>query len=110
MSTGPRERDWPIDDQWRQMRREHISRLEIIDEHGRAYTRHELFVDMQDDGRTLKLFVRPRKGNYSDPPGVAEGRSSPSVPCGKESHFMAGVFCFGEAGHDGPCLFRPSQP
>lgn len=61
---------WPIDDQWREMRRECISRLEIIDESGRAYTRHELYIDLisvQDNGRTLKLFVRPRRGSYQMP-------------------------------------------
>lgn len=40
---------------------EQVSRLEVIDETGRAYTRWNVsvVVDMQDDGRTLKLLVKP---------------------------------------------------
>ena len=36
-----------------------ITRLEVIDENGRAYTRWDCKVEesVQDDGRTLKLFV-----------------------------------------------------
>lgn len=46
-----------------------ITRLEVIDENGRAYVRTDVLsggsgvrVDMslQDDGRTLKIFVNPR--------------------------------------------------
>lgn len=39
-----------------------VSRVEIIDEKGRAYTRWNVNVEMhlQDDGRTIKLFVKER--------------------------------------------------
>lgn len=38
-----------------------ISRIEVIDENGRAYVRRGLAaaLSIQDDGRTLKLFVEP---------------------------------------------------
>jgi hypothetical protein len=39
---------------------EKITRLEIIDENGRAYVSRDiagLEVHLQDDGRTLKLFI-----------------------------------------------------
>jgi hypothetical protein len=88
--------EWPIDDSWRTMRREYISRVEIIDENGRAYTRHELYIDLisvQDDGLTLKLFVRPRRGTYQAsgeaPSGGAEGRGND--PPGKSTSFTGNV-------------------
>ena len=37
-----------------------VTRLEVIDETGRAYTHHEVRVlqfSLQDDDRTLKIFV-----------------------------------------------------
>lgn len=36
-----------------------ISRFEVIDETGRAYVRYDIDVkvDLQDDGRTLKIFI-----------------------------------------------------
>lgn len=37
-----------------------VTRLEIIDESGRAYVRHNIAkvnVSIQDDGKTLKIFV-----------------------------------------------------
>lgn len=39
--------------------REYITRLEIIDENGRQYSRWNCIIeeDVQDEGRTLKLFV-----------------------------------------------------
>lgn len=40
-----------------------ISRLEVIDEEGRKYVRHDLRIVetmVQDDGRTLKVFVGGR--------------------------------------------------
>lgn len=41
---------------------EDITRLEIIDEKGRAYTRWNCKIELsyQDGGRTLKIFVGPR--------------------------------------------------
>ena len=41
---------------------QYVSRLEVIDETGRAYTQWNCRVESssQDDGRTLKLFVSPR--------------------------------------------------
>lgn len=37
-----------------------VTRLEVIDEHGRTLVRHGVRVELlrQDDGRTLKVFVR----------------------------------------------------
>ena len=40
-----------------------ISRFEVIDETGRAYVKYinnneELYPELQDDGRTLKVFLR----------------------------------------------------
>jgi hypothetical protein len=40
-----------------------ISRFEVIDENGRAYVKYlnnseELYPQLQDDGRTLKIFLR----------------------------------------------------
>lgn len=37
-------------------------RFELIDETGRVYVRYGVGIDMewQDDGQTLKVFVRPR--------------------------------------------------
>lgn len=41
---------------------ENITRVEVIDDKGRAYTRWSVIVQLslQDDGRTLKVFVSPR--------------------------------------------------
>jgi hypothetical protein len=38
-----------------------VTRFEVIDEHGRAYTDHYCKVELsyQDDGRTLKVFIKP---------------------------------------------------
>ncbi len=40
-----------------------ITRIEVIDENGRAYNRWDCKVEesIQDDGRTLKLFVGERE-------------------------------------------------
>jgi hypothetical protein len=40
-----------------------VTRITLVDETGRVYERRDLIVelDYQDDGRTLKVFVRPRK-------------------------------------------------
>ena len=42
---------------------EHITRFEVIDENGRAYARHfaEVTVSLQDDNKTLKIFIKGRK-------------------------------------------------
>ena len=39
-----------------------ITRLEVIDETGRQYVRHDILVQfsVQDDGKTLKVFVQDR--------------------------------------------------
>lgn len=42
------------------MQRLNVTRLEIIDENGRVYSRWDidrLEVSVQDDGRTIKMFV-----------------------------------------------------
>ena len=38
-----------------------VTRFEVIDENGRAYTEHYCNVELsyQDDGRTLKVFIKP---------------------------------------------------
>jgi hypothetical protein len=40
-----------------------VTRFEVIDETGRAYVKHHVEIELsyQDDGRTLKVFVRPRQ-------------------------------------------------
>ena len=40
-----------------------VTRFEVIDEYGRAYTDHYCKVELsyQDDGRTLKVFIKPNK-------------------------------------------------
>jgi hypothetical protein len=40
-----------------------ITRVEVIDENGRTYTKWTCSVALsyQDDGRTLKVFVTPKK-------------------------------------------------
>lgn len=40
-----------------------VTRFEVIDEEGRVYVRHDLEVQvqLQDDLRTLKIFVQKRK-------------------------------------------------
>jgi hypothetical protein len=37
-----------------------VTRFEVIDENGRAYTKHNCKVELsyQDDGRTLKVFIK----------------------------------------------------
>lgn len=42
-----------------------ITRLEVIDETGRQYVRHNVFLQfsVQDDGKTLKVFVQERGEN-----------------------------------------------
>lgn len=41
-----------------------VTRFEVIDQTGRAYVRYgvEIELSYQDDGRTLKVFVRERMG------------------------------------------------
>lgn len=40
-----------------------VTRFEVIDEKGRAYVRWEARIELsyQDDGRTLKVFVKDRE-------------------------------------------------
>ena len=40
-----------------------VTRFEVIDADGRVYTAHEASIDLsyQDDGKTLKVFVRQRR-------------------------------------------------
>ncbi len=43
---------------------ENVTRVEVIDEHGRSYTHHNADVveySLQDDGKTLKIFIRDKK-------------------------------------------------
>lgn len=41
---------------------ENVTRLEVIDENGRAYVRHGLQIELslQDNARTLKVFVKAK--------------------------------------------------
>lgn len=42
------------------VKQEKVTRVEVIDEKGRAYVRHDIAVvelHYQDDGKTLKIFV-----------------------------------------------------
>lgn len=51
-----------------------ISRVEVIDEKGRAYSRWDLAVgaSIQDNGRTLKLFVEPLHAPPTETPRFSE--------------------------------------
>ena len=43
---------------------ENVTRVEVIDEHGRSYTHHNcesVEYSLQDDGKTLKIFIRDKK-------------------------------------------------
>lgn len=43
---------------------DNVTRVEVIDEQGRAYTRHNIDVvhlSVQDNGRTIKIFVSSKK-------------------------------------------------
>ena len=43
-----------------------ISRLEVIDDNGRSYVKYfdgECELSYQDEGRTLKIFITPKKNN-----------------------------------------------
>jgi hypothetical protein len=42
-----------------------ITRVEVIDETGRQYVRHDAHVELslQDNGKTLKIFVQERGDN-----------------------------------------------
>lgn len=46
------------------MKLSQVDRVEVIDEQGRAYVRHDLSLEaqLQDGGRTLKLFVTNKEG------------------------------------------------
>jgi len=47
---------------------EKITRFEVIDENGRSYMKYNVHVepDLQDDGRTLKIFISKRTKNDSE--------------------------------------------
>ena len=47
-----------------------VTRFEVIDEGGRAYTRWGVKIDLsyQDDGRTLKVFVKPDASQSASTP------------------------------------------
>ena len=42
---------------------DNINRFEVIDKTGRSYTNYNCKIEafLQDEGRTLKIFVEPRK-------------------------------------------------
>jgi hypothetical protein len=46
-----------------------VTRLEVIDENGRVYARYNCVVEpgVQDQERTLKLFVKPSPVRTTDP-------------------------------------------
>jgi hypothetical protein len=45
-----------------------VTRVEVIDEDGRVYSRWcaKVELSVQDDGRTLKMFVRRRQGHEAE--------------------------------------------
>ena len=46
-----------------------VTRVEVIDEHGRAYTAYEVSnvkISFQDNNRTLKIFLDKQKGDLND--------------------------------------------
>jgi hypothetical protein len=47
---------------------EKVTRFEVIDENGRVYTKWECTIELhyQDDGKTLKVFVKPNKTKVSE--------------------------------------------
>lgn len=47
----------------RQLNVPKVTRVEVIDETGRAYVRYNVIaeVHLQDDDRTLKVFIYPKK-------------------------------------------------
>lgn len=63
-----------------------LTRLEVIDESGRAYSRHgvSLTLSYQDDGRTLKVFVAKTAGP-ENPWGAPQVRVLLEVMCGLDS-------------------------
>lgn len=69
-----------------------VSRLEVIDENGRVYSRWHCDVDpsLQDDGRTLKLFVRAvdvRTAEAAvDPHVSAGGAADTGTPSTREAN------------------------
>lgn len=48
---------------------EDVTRIELIDESGSAYVRHNVAVSysLQDDGKTLKVFVEHKNLSYGKP-------------------------------------------
>ena len=49
-----------------------LTRFEVIDENGRVYVKNSLYnchleLSYQDDGRTLKVFIKPNKHEFSSP-------------------------------------------
>jgi hypothetical protein len=45
------------------LREPEVTRVEVIDENGRVYTKWNCSVELsyQDNGRTLKLFINPKQ-------------------------------------------------
>jgi len=63
-----------------------ITRLEVIDENGRTvifnqFSDKEVAISVQDEGRTLKLFVSPRgtTGVENTPSDIPEFNNAPSM-------------------------------
>ena len=62
---------------WHNKQAEEVTRFEVIDDIGRAYTSRDVSIKLsyQDDGRTLKVFVNKLKEEYD---GKKQGEGSPS--------------------------------
>jgi hypothetical protein len=56
-----------------------ITRFEVIDETGRAYTRYNCHIELsvQDEGRTLKVFVKSDEKGQEQNNGESESPQSP---------------------------------
>lgn len=57
------------------MKFDFVNRIEVIDETGRAYTNYKVegtTFDLQDDGRTLKIFITSSDKVCYDKDGVRE--------------------------------------
>lgn len=49
------------------LREPEVTRVEVIDENGRVYTKWNCSVELsyQDNGRTLKLFIKPNQNKIN---------------------------------------------
>lgn len=70
LHAAPRVPDTPQGCETQRITNDRLTRLEVIDETGRAYTRHNVSMTLsyQDDGRTLKVFIPALAAPPQEPP------------------------------------------